>query len=137
MLGACNTCVRLQSRVTSSGTTVDGLVFIVIFIFLFVFIVVFVCFLFVIIPCYVLFYYILYIYYYYLFFPCGMGSGIKIGFSTGDGGMGLEALIKKNTGMRTKVWLWLFGTGKTIWKKHINNLRIGKCTKRSQTTQMS
>ena len=24
-LGACNTCVRLQSRVTTSGTTVDGL----------------------------------------------------------------------------------------------------------------
>ena len=25
MLGACNTCVRLESRVTSSGITVDGL----------------------------------------------------------------------------------------------------------------
>ena len=25
MLGACNTCVRLESRITSSGITVDGL----------------------------------------------------------------------------------------------------------------
>ena len=25
--GACNTCVKLQSRVTSSGTTIDGLFF--------------------------------------------------------------------------------------------------------------
>ena len=61
-----------------------------------------------------MFYYILYIYYYYLFFPSGMGSRVKVDFSIGDGGMGLEALIKKNTGMWTKVRLWLFGTGKTI-----------------------
>ena len=36
MLGACNTCVSLQSRVTSSGATVDGLIFFVIFLFFFV-----------------------------------------------------------------------------------------------------
>ena len=38
-LDACNTCVRLQSRVTTSGTTVDGLFLFVclcVFVFLFV-----------------------------------------------------------------------------------------------------
>ena len=27
MLGVCNLCVKLQSRVTSSGATIDGLIF--------------------------------------------------------------------------------------------------------------
>ena len=42
MLGTCNTCVRLQSRVTSSGATVDGLFFVCLFVCFY-----FVCFCFV------------------------------------------------------------------------------------------
>ena len=54
MLGACNTCVRQQSRVTSSGTTVDGLF---LFVYLFVFLLLvhfcyFVCFCFVFVFCF-------------------------------------------------------------------------------------
>ena len=65
--------------------------------FLFVFILVVVCFLFFILY-YVLFYYILYIYY-YLFFSMWDWVGTKDRFFDRGWGMGLEALIKKNTGV--------------------------------------
>ena len=72
MLGTCNTCVRLQSRVTSSCATVDDL-----FLFVCLFVCVFVClFVFVTLFAFVLF----------LFFFL---------WNFGDGGMGVEALIRK------------------------------------------
>ena len=46
MFGTCNTCVRLQSRVTNSGATVDGLfLFVCLFVFVTLFaFVLFLCF---------------------------------------------------------------------------------------------
>ena len=113
MLGACNTCVRLQSRVTSSGATVDGVVFIVNIIILFVFILV-VVFLFVIIIYFVYFYYTLYIYYYYLFFPYEMGVVTKDRFFHKGSGMGVEALIRI-LGFWGKLGIIIFA-GQSIWE---------------------
>ena len=81
MLGACNTCVRLQSRVTSSGTTVDGLF---LFVCLIVYLFLFVC-LFVLVT---LFAFILFLFLFKFFFL----------YNFGDGGMGVEALIRKILG---------------------------------------
>ena len=72
MLGECNTCVMLQYRATSSGTTVDGLVCLF--------------FIFVVVVAVVVFF---------------MGDGLvpKIGFFTRDGGMGVGALTEKYPGI--------------------------------------
>ena len=101
MLGACNTCVRLQTRVESFGATIHGLVFIFIFIiFLFLFFLVVVCFLF----CFFTFYFfsvivlllVLFCFIYLLNFLRDR-VGTEDWVFHGGWGMGLEALIRRNT----------------------------------------
>ena len=100
MLGVCNTCVRLQSRVTSSGATVHGLVFIIIIIVIIIIIII--CFyssccLFFV--CYYLLCILLYIMYLLLLIIFSIWDGVrtKNRFFQKGWGMGVEALIRKNT----------------------------------------
>ena len=120
MLGACNTCLRLQSRVTSSGATFDGLVF---HYFLFVFILVVVRFSFAIILYYVLFYYILYIY--YLFFSMWDRVGTKDRFFHRGWGMGIEALIKKNTRVLGGKPGIIISAGQSNWEAFLFRWGVG------------
>ena len=86
MLGACNTCVRLQPRVASSGTTVD-LVFVCLCIYIFCFVCLFVfvilfALVFVVLFCFASFVVVVVLGFFQLF---------------GGWGMGVEGLIRKNT----------------------------------------
>ena len=118
MLGACNTCVRLQSRVTSSGATVDGkfllllLFLLLLFVYLFVFLLVVVSFV-----CFFLFFFI--------YFVIRDGLGTKdwvFRGGWGDVGMGVVALIRKNTGV-------LGGAGhyNLCWPEYLGGFLIFRC----------
>ena len=96
MLDACNTCARLQSRVTSSGATVDGLFFlgffVCFFLCLFILFCLFVRFCYFVCSCFCQFVLLR------LFFVIIVVVVVFFSF-LGDWGMGVEALFRKNTGV--------------------------------------
>ena len=112
MLGVCNTCVGLQSRVTSSGSTVDDLCF---FYFLFpicfclFFLVVVFLYFFVVVVGFLLFYLFV-----YLFFIRD-GGGTKIGFFTGGWVIGVEALIRRILGVLGELGI-IISAGQSNWE---------------------
>ena len=109
MLGAWNTCVRLQSKVTGSGATVDSLFFVVCL---------FACFL---SSCCLFFFFVIFIYFF-----IGDEVGSKDWVFHRGWGMGVVALITKNMGVSEGVdhynlcWPEYWGSF-LIW------LGVGRC----------